>query len=306
MKKSCLKRSTRLKKHVAHCIVLILFCSSFSVDSQELKLKYFGAAGWEIKDGKTTILIDPYITRIKYKSTDYYQSDTVVINKLITKADFILVHHSHSDHLGDVPYIAKKTGAKVIGTETTFNILRSYGIPEDQLIRVKGGEDYQFENFSVRVIPSLHSALNKKHYFNSKTYTNKLKVPLKLKDFVEGGSLMFLLRLDSHELLTSGSMNFIEREVEGLRPDILLAGVNFSRNEIYKYTERLLKATGFPKIVIPTHWDNFRVPYGTTKGQEKAINDKIKPFIEEVMAASPNSKVITPAHLQSITINSNE
>ena len=82
-----------------------------------------------------------------------------------------------------------------------------------------------------------------------------------------------------------------------------LTGVNFSRNEIYKYTERLLTATGFPKIVIPTHWDNFRVPYGFS--QENAIEKKIKPFIEEVKAASPESQVLIPVHLETITIKSN-
>jgi len=95
-------------------------------------------------------------------------------------------------------------------------------------------------------------------------------------------------------------MNFIEKEIQGLTPDIILPGVNFSRLEIYNYTERLLMATGFPKTVIPAHWDNYRVPYGYS--QEKAINSKIKPFIEEVRAASPESEVIVPVHLETISI----
>ena len=33
------------------------------------------------------------------------------------KADFILISHSHFNHCMDMPYIAKKTGATVIGTE---------------------------------------------------------------------------------------------------------------------------------------------------------------------------------------------
>ncbi|QWX83553.1 MBL fold metallo-hydrolase [Cellulophaga sp. HaHaR_3_176] len=293
---------------------LLFLCLQYA-NSQELKLKYFGGAGWEMTEGKTTILVDPYLSRVKlgdspanskedlrknYYESDYFQSDTVVINKHITKADYILVHHSHLDHLGDVPYIAKKTGAKVIATETSCNILRAYGVPEEQLLTVKGGEDYQFEEFSVRVVPSIHSALNDKHYFDARTHEKELKAPLKLEDFVEGGSLMFYVRFNNHKILTAGSMNFLEKEVEGLTPDILLPGVNFSRLEIYKYTERLLKATGLPKTIIPTHWDNFRVPYGYS--QEKAIDEKIKPFIKEVKAVSPEAKIIVPIHLETITI----
>jgi L-ascorbate metabolism protein UlaG (beta-lactamase superfamily) len=282
-----------------------------------LRFTYFGGAGWEISDDKVHILIDPYISRVKlgnspsnskqddrksFFGSDFFISDTTTIDKLIKKADYILVHHSHVDHLGDVPYIAKKTGAKVIGTETTANILRAYGIPDEQLFTVKGGEDYQFENFSVKVVPSIHSALNKKHYFDSRQHTDAkmLKAPLMIKDFIEGGSLMFLVRFDSHEVLTAGSMNFLERELKGLRPDIILPGVNLSRLEIYNYTKRLLSATGFPKIVIPTHWDNFRLPYGFS--QEESVEKKLKPFIAEVKAASPESKVLVPVHLETFVI----
>jgi L-ascorbate metabolism protein UlaG (beta-lactamase superfamily) len=294
------------------CILLF----SNLIISQELKLKYLGTAGWEMKEGNVTILIDPYISRLKlgdgestniddkrrsFSRKDYFESDSLLIDSIIKNVDYIFVHHSHFDHLSDVPYIAKKTGAKVIATETSCNILRAYGIPKDQLYTVKGGEDYQFDVFSVRVIPSIHSPLNGKHYFDSRTQPDTLKAPLQIKDFVEGGSLMYFIRFKNHTVLTAGSMNFIEREVQGIHPDILLPGVNFSRLEIYNYTERLLKSTGYPKIIIPTHWDNYRVPYGFS--QKIPIKKKIMPFIDEVKSASPNSKVIIPVHLETITIN---
>lgn len=282
---------------------------------KSVNLKYFGCAGWELSNEKVTILIDPYISRLKlgdgpslsaddkrknFASSDYFESDTALIDKTIGKADYILVHHSHFDHLSDVPYIARRTGAKVVATETSCQILRAYGIPEDQLITVKGGEDYQFENFSVRVLTTLHSPLDHKHYFDSRTYTSVPKAPLRINEFIEGGSLMFLVRMGPHEVLTMGSMNFIEREVQGLSPDIILVGANLSRLEIYKYTERLMAATNYPKTVIPTHWDNFRVPYGFP--QDDAVKTKIKPFVDEVKAASPASTVIIPVHLETITL----
>ena len=34
-------------------------------DDSQLSLKYLGAAGWEIKDENSTILVDPYLSRIK-------------------------------------------------------------------------------------------------------------------------------------------------------------------------------------------------------------------------------------------------
>jgi hypothetical protein len=44
-----------------------------------------------------------------------------------------------------------------------------------------------------------------------------------------------------------GSMNCIEREMEGLRPDIDLVGANSQRREIYDYAGRLMRALGHPR-----------------------------------------------------------
>ncbi|MEM7415928.1 MAG: MBL fold metallo-hydrolase [Gemmatimonadota bacterium] len=289
--------------------------SAASTTSTPLELMYFGAAGWRLTDGNVVVLVDPWPSRLKYGGgghpdddrpdfarSDAAWADTTLIDSLIDEADFILVHHSHFDHLGDVPYIARKTGAKVIGTETTKMILRAYGIPDEQMYAVGGGEDYQFENFSVRVVPGIHSALNEKHYHDTRRYdrNTELEAPLRIDQFIEGGSLSFFVRFERHTVLTMGSMNFVEREFEGLDPDILLAGINGSRLGLYEYDRRLLEVTGFPPVVIPTHWDNFRLPYGFS--QEPNIERNLLPFVETAGRISPGTRVILPVHLEPFTI----
>ena len=284
--------------------------------SEPLEMTYFGTAGWRISDGNVVVLVDPYISRLKYGNgghsdddrphfarEDLAWSDTTLIDSLITEADFILCTHSHFDHLADVPYIARKTGAKVIGHETANTILRAYGVPDEQLYTVRGGEDYQFEDFSVRVVPGLHSALNEKLYYDSRRYdeTSNLEAPLRINQFIEGGTLNFLARFDRHTVLAMGGMNFIEREFEGLEPDILLAGINGSRLGLYDYDRRLLTATGSPPVVLPTHWDNFRYPYGFS--QQANIERNILPFIEAARTISPGTAVIMPVHLEPIKIH---
>jgi L-ascorbate metabolism protein UlaG (beta-lactamase superfamily) len=286
-----------------------------SAQTGELDMIYYGAAGWRISDGNVVVLIDPWLSRLKYGGgghpdddrpdfarTDLAWADTALIDEHISEADYILVHHGHFDHLGDVPYIARKTGAKVIGTETVIMILRAYGIPDDQLYPVAGGEDYQFEGFSVRVVPGIHSALNEKHYHDSRRYDREteLEAPLRIEQFIEGGSLSFFARFAKHTVLTMGSMNFLEREFEGLRPDVLLAGINGSRLGLYDYDRRLLEVTGHPRIVIPTHWDNFRLPYGFS--QQANVERNILPFIETVRHLSPRTTVIAPVHLEPFMI----
>ncbi|HEY6369080.1 MAG TPA: MBL fold metallo-hydrolase [Candidatus Sulfotelmatobacter sp.] len=146
----------------------------------QVVLKYLGTAGWEITTGTTTILLDPYLSRINgpappgggsghatagdarraYAWGDLATPDIAAIDAHIQRANFVLVTHTHYDHILDVPHIALKTRTTVIGTESTENVMRAYGVPEEQPITVRGGEDYQFQGFSLRVIPSIHSPLD--------------------------------------------------------------------------------------------------------------------------------------------------
>jgi len=285
-------------------------------------LTYLGTAGWEISDGATVILIDPYLSRINgprppgpaavvtpipgdarplYGMDDIAVPDVATIDAHIQRADFILVTHTHYDHVLDVPHLALRTRAAVVGTESTENVMRAYGVPEQTLITVRGGEDYEFGVFSVRVIPSIHSALDHKHYFSSDRAPAGMKAPLTLRQMhPEGGTLAYLIRFHGHEILAFGSMNYIEREMAGLRPDVVLVGAGAARREIHDYTGRLMRALNFPSVVLPTHWDNFLAPYGAS---EQPAIDALQSFVQEVTAASPKIQVIVPKHFEPITLD---
>ena len=287
-------------------------------DSVQVKITYLGTAGWEITDGKTVILIDPYLSRIRRNYSensidstfqgdsripvgpnDFVIPDTVAINKYITAADYILVHHSHRDHVMDVPYIALKTGASVIGTESTANFMEAYEVSEEKIITVKGGEDYDFGTFSLKVMPSLHSPLFEKRHYDSRIFPKSKKAPLRITDFVEGNSLAFLIRFRGYEILTSGSMNYIERELQGLHPDVAIVGAAASRNEIYDYEGRLMRVLNYPPIVLPTHWDDFTLPF--TSSQEEKLKE-LDSFRKEIARVSPKTTVIIPKYFEPIII----
>lgn len=278
-----------------------------------VRLTHLGAAGWEITADDTTILLDPYLSRLRYRGRfgtldapmapgdtrpvfgpdDDLVPDTVAIDAHITRADFIFHSHSHFNHTLDMPYIARKTGARVIGTESTINLARAGGVPETQLFTVRGGEDYDFGAFSVKVIPSLHSALNGKHYFDSRVVPGDFRAPRRMANDIEGGTLAYLLRLAGHRILWFGSMNYLEREVQGLGPDVAMIAAARQRLEIHDYTRRLLRALGFPRLVIATHWDEQSLPFGAPQ-DERLREAEI--FVKEVKQASPRTRVIVPRH----------
>jgi len=288
--------------------------------SGRVALEYMGAAGWRISDGTTIILIDPYLSRILgpppplappytrtpgdtrpvYGWNDVAAPDVAAIDEHVPHADFVFVTHTHYDHVLDVPHIALSTRSTVIGTESTENVMRAYGVPEKQLITVRGGEDFDFGVFSVKVIPSLHSALDHKHYFSSEIAPAGMKAPLTLQQMhPEGGTLAYLIRFHGHQILVFGGMNYIEREIEGLEPDIVLVGAASSRKEIYDYSGRLMRDLHFPLLVLPTHWDNFFAPYGAS---QQASVDALQSFIQEIRAASPKTKIVVPKYFEAIPL----
>jgi len=294
---------------------------SSTAQNVQVTLRWLGTAGWEISDGSTIILIDPYLSRINgprppgagsagtpvprdarklYGWDDVAAPNEAVIDTRIQRANFILVTHTHYDHVLDVPHIALKTHATVIGTESTENVLRAYNVPEEQLITVRGGEDYEFAAFSVKVIPSLHSPLDRKHYFSSEKAPAGMKAPLTLRQIhQEGGTLAYMIRFHGHQILAFGGMNYIEREMHGLKPDVVLVGAAGSRKDIYDYCGRLMRALQFPALVLPTHWDNFFVPYD---GSQQPAIEAVQAFIQEVQAASPKTKVIVPKYFEPIPL----
>lgn len=288
--------------------------------SAELRLTYFGAAGWQITDGRHVVLLDPYFSRVRYRGVpfptatspdvpgdtrpifdpdDVPISDTAAIDAHITHADVIVISHSHFNHCMDMPYIARKTGALVVGTESTTNIARASGVPEVQLISVRGGEDYTFDGVSIKVIPSLHSALNDKHYFNSAVVPREVNAPLRMRDYVEGGTLAYLIRLSGREILVFGSMNYIEREVTGLHPDVALIPADRPRLHVHDYTGRLMRALGLPPTVLATHWDRQALTYGIS---QEAQLQQAESFVAEVKRVSPRTRVVVPRHFETVIV----
>lgn len=69
-----------------------------------IKFTWYGHSCWLIDTGKGTLLFDPFLTG----------NPVAPVKAEHVNADFILVSHGHSDHLGDTISIAKRTGAMVL------------------------------------------------------------------------------------------------------------------------------------------------------------------------------------------------
>lgn len=263
-----------------------------------LVLTYLGVAGWQLESGGHTILIDPYLSRPALDGP--MVSDPAAIAAHVpAKVDAILIGHSHVDHLLDAPTIARTTGATLIGSATTTAIARGGGVADAQLVTVAGGEDYQFDGFSVRVLPSLHSALDDKHdldHLLGGSLREPPTLPMRWSDYPEGGTLAYLIRLGGHEVVVLSSANFIERELEGLRPDVAIVATGL-RQEVYDYTCRLMTALSAPSRVYTNHFDDWR-----TAPVDEPPGEDLQAFVAEVRACAPSTEVTIPRHFAPMTV----
>ncbi|MGN6107036.1 MAG: MBL fold metallo-hydrolase [Kofleriaceae bacterium] len=264
-----------------------------------ISLTYLGVAGWQITDGRSTILVDPYFSRPAFSEGARISPDEQAIAKHApAKADAILVGHSHVDHVLDVPAVARRTGAQVIGTRSTARYALASGVPAKQVIPVLGGEDYAFDGFSVRVLRSLHSALGDKHIHGGDTEIAADPVPpLTFDQFAEGGTLAYLVRIGGHEILILSTANFIERELEGLRPDIAVVATGL-RQELHDYSCRLMRALGQPAVVFTNHFDPWTAPLGPKLVLSDDARADLAEFTEEIHACAPNTRVVVPEYFE--------
>ena len=231
-----------------------------------VEVTWFGTHAWQLRCGKSVVLTDPWLTRFKTGTFTPEDADPKtklviepeVIDRHLDTADAILVHHAHYDHMADVPYVAKKTQATVLGTQTHVNLLRAMRTQEDLLSPVRGGEYLPFDGFTIEVFPSLHSCSGKRHTYAWPGYHLESVPPRPrvIEDLVEGGTLAYVITIGGLRILSLSTANFDQNALRDLQVDVVFAAPGGEPG----ITDRLFDTIKPVRKVIATHWDDFDKP----------------------------------------------
>ena len=117
-------------------------------------LDWYGCATFRLRVAGITVFLDAYIDRVPGAAGTGLSADD------IDECDWIVVGHSHFDHVWGAERIAKRTGATIIGSYETIRIMEAEGVAEEQLLPVAGGECVRLsDDVTVAVFPSQHSCV---------------------------------------------------------------------------------------------------------------------------------------------------
>lgn len=262
-------------------------------------LTYLGVAGWSLGSGAGTLLVDPYVTRVNVEDEGQplVADEAAIAAYTPERVDVVLVGHSHYDHVLDVPTIARRTGATVVGTQSTANLARASGVAEEKIVVTQGGQTRSFGPFVVRTVAGLHSLTGQAN----EPIGREIALPMAARGYGEGGTLHYLVEFAGHRVLFVGTANFVEAAMVGLRPDVAVVAVGL-REEIPDYTCRLLRALDRPPLVIPNHFDEFREPLRPGSEPSGATREDLEAFAAEVHVCAPETRVVVPSPLRPIAL----
>jgi L-ascorbate metabolism protein UlaG (beta-lactamase superfamily) len=119
-----------------------------------MDVRFLGHAAFELSDGDTRVLIDPFLTG--------NPKAAVAADDLTPSA--ILLTHGHADHIGDTVSIAKRAGAPVLAIVELAGEIGQEGV---QVFDPNLGGTVEFDWGWARLVPAWHTSTTPKGTVNT-------------------------------------------------------------------------------------------------------------------------------------------
>ncbi len=113
-----------------------------------MDIRFLGHACFELTEGDTRVLVDPFLTGNPKAAVEAGDLDPT----------HIFLTHGHADHIGDTVDIAKRTGAQTVAIVELANELGESGV--ENVADPNIGGTIEFEGGWVRLTPAWHTAVS--------------------------------------------------------------------------------------------------------------------------------------------------
>ncbi len=285
--------------------------------SDSVTVTWFGVSTLLFDDGNTQILIDGFISRptlsdiLLQRPVD---SDAAMINYALNEYRLgrlaaIIPVHSHFDHAMDIGAIANRSSASILGSESTAQIARGAGVPEDQIVVVSSGAEYSFGDFSVKLIESVHGPIGWRGQIPvAGSIDEPLVPPAPVMAWRAGRSYSIVISHPLGTTIVQGSAGFIEGALDEVHADVVMLGValleSLGRDYAQGYWQALVTATG-AKFVFPIHFDDYTRPYGEIQLMPKVLDNfaiTVQWFEEFTAAWDVDTQLFMPVFGQPIVL----
>jgi L-ascorbate metabolism protein UlaG (beta-lactamase superfamily) len=217
-----------------------------------MEVRWLGVAGIELRVNEQILVIDPFVTRPPWRRMwlGHVHSNRALVAAAVPQCDFVMVTHTHWDHVMDVPDVIGQTKATAFGSPNTCQLLAILGVPEERIQEIKVGDKLTLGTFQIEVFPAEHGLVLGRPFASGSLAPN-LRTPLRMRDYRMDACFSFLIE--------AGGLRWLDWGSEGVEPakpaDVLFVKPQQDR----AYYQALLGVVQ-PRVVIPIHWDNFMHP----------------------------------------------
>ncbi len=215
--------------------------------------------------------------------------------------------HSHFDHAMDAPEVARRTGAILLGSPSTANIGRGWGLPEDRICLARPGEPEAFGRFEITLIETRHFEFPdpavREQALGVPEIEEPLVPPVAAFDYRVGTPYAIHVRHPLGTFLVQGSAGFLEGSLDPYDAEVVFLGIGGLGTQTADYRETYWRETVVvtgARHVIPIHWDSLMGPIeGPFTGEMRGASllsgdgDRTLDFLREKLTASPQLRIST-------------
>src|SRR6478609_622144 len=128
-----------------------------------LSVTFLGVASLLIDDGETAIMTDGFFSRpplakvlLGKVAPDLDRIEAVLARAGVDRLAAVLPVHTHFDHAMDSAVVADRTGADLVGGESTAYVGLGHGLPADRIRVATPGEPMTYGGFTLTLVESHH------------------------------------------------------------------------------------------------------------------------------------------------------